>query len=76
VDYAVSYASAELEPAMRDTIRIPNGTSRMGSDKRYPEEASAHRMTVSGFWIDHTPVTNVSSRSSSGATYRTPRSRP
>ena len=30
----------------------------MGSDKHYPEEAPAHRVTVDGFWIDRYPVTN------------------
>jgi formylglycine-generating enzyme len=30
----------------------------MGSDHHYPEEAPAHRVTVDGFWIDRTPVTN------------------
>ena len=30
----------------------------MGSDRHYPEEAPAHRVTVDGFWIDRTPVTN------------------
>ena len=39
-------------------ILIPGGTFRMGSDKHYPEEAPAHRVTVAGFWIDSTPVTN------------------
>jgi formylglycine-generating enzyme len=37
---------------------IPSGTFRMGSDKHYPEEAPAHRVTVSGFWMDRHPVTN------------------
>jgi formylglycine-generating enzyme required for sulfatase activity len=39
-------------------FRIPGGTSRMGSDNHYPEEAPVHRVTVAGFWIDATPVTN------------------
>jgi hypothetical protein len=57
---------AESEPNDRppddaitgDMIWIPGGTFRMGSDNHYPEEAPAHRVTVDGFWIDRTPVTN------------------
>jgi formylglycine-generating enzyme required for sulfatase activity len=30
----------------------------MGSDRHYPEEAPVHRVTVSSFFIDTTPVTN------------------
>jgi formylglycine-generating enzyme required for sulfatase activity len=30
----------------------------MGSYRHYPEESPVHRVTVSGFWIDRTPVTN------------------
>ena len=41
-----------------DMVRIPGGTFRMGSDHHYPEEAPVHRVTVEGFWIDRTPVTN------------------
>lgn len=44
--------------AVDGMLRIPGGTFRMGSDKHYPEEAPAHRVTVSEFWIDRTPVTN------------------
>src|SRR3990172_8594921 len=41
---------------------IPGGTFAMGSDKHYPEEAPVHRVTVDGFWIDETPVTNAEFR--------------
>jgi formylglycine-generating enzyme required for sulfatase activity len=46
------------DEAVRDMIRIPGGTFRMGSNDHYPEEAPVHRVTVDGFWIDPTPVTN------------------
>ncbi|WP_232496330.1 formylglycine-generating enzyme family protein [Novosphingobium kaempferiae] len=39
-------------------IWIPGGTFAMGSDKFYPEEAPVRRVSVDGFWIDATPVTN------------------
>jgi formylglycine-generating enzyme len=41
---------------------IPGGTFRMGSDSHYPEEAPVHRVTVDGFWMDKTPVTNAQFR--------------
>src|SRR5690242_21763840 len=41
-----------------DMVRIPGGTFRMGSNNHYQEEAPVHRVTVDGFWIDRTPVTN------------------
>jgi sulfatase modifying factor 1 len=44
--------------ARADMVLVPGGTFRMGSDRHYPEEAPIHRVTVDGFWIDHTPVTN------------------
>jgi formylglycine-generating enzyme len=45
-------------PADPNTIWIPGGTFRMGSDRHYPEEAPVHRVAVEGFLIDRTPVTN------------------
>ena len=30
----------------------------MGSDRHYPEYLPAHDVSVDGFWIDETPVTN------------------
>ena len=39
-------------------VWIPGATFAMGSDRHYPEEAPAHPVTVSGFWIDPGPVTN------------------
>jgi formylglycine-generating enzyme required for sulfatase activity len=41
-----------------DMVWIPGGTFRMGSNDHYPEEAPVHRVSVDGFWIDRTPVTN------------------
>jgi len=37
---------------------VPCGTFLMGSDHHYPEEAPAHPVAVSGFWIDRYAVTN------------------
>src|SRR3974377_1085297 len=49
-------------------IFFPGVMSRMGSDKHYPEEAPAHRVTVDGFFIDRTPVTNRAFRAFVNAT--------
>src|SRR5918994_3917899 len=40
-------------------VEIPGGTFLMGSDRHYPEEAPAHRVTVEGFWMDRCAVTNA-----------------
>jgi hypothetical protein len=39
-------------------LLVRGGTFRIGSDKHYPEEAPVHRVTLDGFWINRTPVTN------------------
>ena len=39
-------------------LYVPGGTFRMGSGRHYPEEMPVHRVTVNGFWMDRTPVTN------------------
>jgi sulfatase modifying factor 1 len=44
--------------ALRGMVFVRGGTYLMGSDHHYPEEAPAHHVTVDGFWIDVTPVTN------------------
>src|SRR5688500_16882355 len=51
-----------------DMIRVPGGTFRMGSDRHYPDEAPSHSVTVDGFWIDATPVTNAQFRAFVAAT--------
>jgi formylglycine-generating enzyme required for sulfatase activity len=48
--------------APSEMVWIEGGTFRMGSDRHYPEERPSHRVTVSGFFIDPTPVTNAQFR--------------
>ena len=45
-------------PVHHDMVFVPGGTFQMGSDRHYPEEAPAHRVTVAPFWIDRAQVTN------------------
>ena len=46
-------------PPHAGMLWIPAGTFRMGSEEHYPEERPVHRVSVDGFWIDRTPVTNA-----------------
>ncbi len=62
-DNAIASVEGLEQSAPLNMIRIPGGTFRMGSDRHYPEEAPAHRVTVDGFCIDRTPVTNRQFRS-------------
>jgi formylglycine-generating enzyme len=52
----------QVHSTPEDMIWICGGSFRMGSDKHYPEEAPAHTVTVDGFWMDRTPVTNAKFR--------------
>jgi formylglycine-generating enzyme required for sulfatase activity len=49
-------------PPDKDMAWIPGGTFQMGSNDHYAEEAPAHQVTVSGFWIDRYQVTNAAFR--------------
>src|SRR5262249_50678641 len=51
-------SAGERESLQDGMIWIRGGTSRMGSDRHYPEEAPAHAVRVDGFWIDAHTVTN------------------
>jgi formylglycine-generating enzyme required for sulfatase activity len=55
-------------PSHPGMVWITGGTFEMGSDRHYPEEAPAHLVTVDGFWMDATPVTNRQFRSFVAAT--------
>jgi sulfatase modifying factor 1 len=55
---AVSLSAGKRNQQHCDMRFIPGGTFRMGSNQHYPEEAPVHRVTVDGFWMDRTPVTN------------------
>ena len=52
-------AMVDSAPLLDDTVWIPDGSFMMGSDRHYPEEAPAHRVSVDGFWIERYPVTNA-----------------
>ena len=49
-------ADVSAGPAM---AWVAGGSFSMGSDAHYPEEAPAHRVSVSGFFVDATAVTNA-----------------
>jgi formylglycine-generating enzyme required for sulfatase activity len=48
-----------MTSAVDEMVDIPGGTFTMGSDRHYAEEAPAHPVTVDGFAIDRTAVTNA-----------------
>jgi len=57
----ISGAAAQARTAHPGMIWIPGGTFRMGADdaQALPDESPAHAVTVDGFWIDATEVTNA-----------------
>src|SRR6202020_3599202 len=42
---------------VKGMVRVPGGSSLMGSEDFYPEERPVRRVEVDGFWIDEYPVT-------------------
>jgi sulfatase modifying factor 1 len=40
-------------------VWIPGGTFTMGDDEGTPDESPAHSVTLDGFWMDRTEVTNA-----------------
>lgn len=56
------HAMAPGPPPAKDMVWIPGGTFLMGSNDHYAEEAPVHPVTVAGFWIDRTQVTNAAFR--------------
>jgi sulfatase modifying factor 1 len=51
-------AGVSQKPHLSGMKWIPGGVFTMGSNRHYPEEAPAHRVSVAGFWMDATAVTN------------------
>src|SRR5580765_1024506 len=49
-------------PPDQNMVWVPGGTFQMGSYTHYPEEAPAHAVTVSGFWMDRYTATNAQFR--------------
>lgn len=54
-------AASAARAAHRGMVWVPGGTFRMGADndQALPDEYPKHPVTVSGFWIDRTEVTNA-----------------
>jgi formylglycine-generating enzyme len=50
---------AEPAPSRRGMVFVPGGTFSMGAAGMRPEEGPPRPVTVAGFWIDRTDVTNA-----------------
>jgi formylglycine-generating enzyme required for sulfatase activity len=46
------------QPNTNDMVWIPDGTFWMGSEDGLPDEKPVHQVTLGGFWMDKTEVTN------------------
>jgi formylglycine-generating enzyme required for sulfatase activity len=46
-------------PAPEGMVWIPGGTAMLGDDEGPPDERPAHSVTIDGFWMDRTEVTNA-----------------
>jgi formylglycine-generating enzyme len=46
-------------PSQAELLRVEGPTFRMGSNDHYPEESPVHSVSVDGFWMSATTVTNA-----------------
>jgi sulfatase modifying factor 1 len=61
-DRRAEYLSKSPAPGaapMPGMVWVPGGRFAMGANDFYPEERPVHRVHVSGFWMDASPVTNA-----------------
>jgi formylglycine-generating enzyme len=58
---SATYPDAAARTAHPGMVWVPGGTFRMGADNNQAleDEYPKHKVTVSGFWIDRTEVTNA-----------------
>jgi formylglycine-generating enzyme required for sulfatase activity len=55
-------------PAPEGMIWVPGGNAVMGDDQGPPDERPAHSVTIDGFWMDRTEVTNAAFKKFADAT--------
>jgi formylglycine-generating enzyme len=55
-------------PAPEGMVWIPGGTAVLGDDEGRPDERPAHSVTIDGFWMDATEVTNAAFKTFADAT--------
>src|SRR5689334_10041005 len=46
------------QPSTNGMVWIPGGSFWMGSEDGNPDEKPVHQVTIDGFWMDKTEVTN------------------